>query len=136
MNFQKQVLATLKGCYSCNSIELDGRTNILLASEGENACLAWRAPDYKQSHTVWEGPGGTMSIVPIPGTNGEFLAVQKFFRMFDWEEAKVVHVRPQANGGYEVTDVVRCLERVIQLDTRLGTVLALILSGRGTDVDV
>ncbi len=107
MNFQKQVLATLKGCYSCNSIELDGRTNILLASEGENACLAWRAPDYKQSHTVWEGPGGTMSIVPIPGTNGEFLAVQKFFRMFDWEEAKVVHVRPQANGGYEVTDILQ-----------------------------
>ncbi len=105
MNIQKQVLATLKGCYSCNSIELDGRTNILLASEGENACLAWSAPDYKQSHTVWEGPGGTMSIVPIPGTNGEFLAVQKFFRMFDWEEAKVVHVRPQANGGYEVTDI-------------------------------
>ena len=107
MNIQKQVLATLKGCYSCNSIELDGRTNILLASEGENACLAWSAPDYKQSHTVWEGPGGTMSIVPIPGTNGEFLAVQKFFRMFDWEEAKVVHVRPQANGGYEVTDILQ-----------------------------
>ncbi len=41
-----------------------------------------------------------------------------------------------ALGGDEVTDVVRCLERVIQLDTRLGTVLALILSGRGTDVDV
>ncbi len=105
MNIQKQVLATLKGCYSCNSIELDGRTNILLASEGENACLAWSAPDYKQSHTVWEGPGGTMSIVPIPGTNGEFLAVQKFFRMFDWEEAKVVHVRPLPGNKYEVTDI-------------------------------
>ncbi|MEO8410354.1 MAG: hypothetical protein ABI478_07265, partial [Propionivibrio sp.] len=50
-------------------------------------------------------PGGTMSIVPIPGTNGEFLAVQKFFRMYDWEEAKVVHVRPKDSGGYEVTDV-------------------------------
>ncbi len=48
-----------------------------------------------------------MSIVPIPGTNGEFLAVQKFFRMFDWEDAKVVHVRPQANGGYEVTDILQ-----------------------------
>ena len=46
-----------------------------------------------------------MSIVPIPGANGEFLAVQKFFRMFDWEEAKVVHVRPLAGGGYEVTDI-------------------------------
>ncbi len=107
MKIQKQFLATLKGCYSCNSIELNGRTNILLASEGENACLAWSAPDYTQRHTVWEGPGGTMSIVPIPGTNGEFLAVQKFFRMFDWQEAKVVHVRPLATGGYAITDVLQ-----------------------------
>ena len=34
MKIQKQALATLKGCYSCSSIELNGRTNILLASEG------------------------------------------------------------------------------------------------------
>jgi hypothetical protein len=46
-----------------------------------------------------------MSIVPIEGSNGEFLAVQKFFKMFQWEEAKVVHVRPLGTGGYEVTDV-------------------------------
>ena len=105
MNIQKQFLATLPMCYSCNSIEVNGRTNILLASEGENPCLAWSAPDYTQSHAVWSGPGGTMSIVPIPGTNGEFLAVQKFFRMYDCEEAKIVHVRPQPSGGYEVTDI-------------------------------
>ncbi len=105
MKIEKRFLTTLNRCYSCNSIEVDGQTRILLATEGEGACLAWTSPDYTQSHTVWEGPGGTMSIVPIPGTNGEFLAVQKFFRMFDWEEAKVVHVRPLASGGYEVTDI-------------------------------
>jgi hypothetical protein len=46
-----------------------------------------------------------MSIVPIPGTNGEFLAVQKFFKMFQWEEAKVVHVKPLADARYQVTDI-------------------------------
>ena len=46
-----------------------------------------------------------MSMVPIPGTNGEFLAVQKFFKMFQWEEAKLVHVKPLADGRYAVTDV-------------------------------
>ncbi len=107
MKIDKRFLATLNRCYSCNSIEVDGQTRILLATEGEGACLAWSGPDYTQSHTVWDGPGGTMSIVPIPGTNGEFLAVQKFFRMFDWEEAKVVHVRPLANGNYEVTDILQ-----------------------------
>ena len=105
MKIEKRKLAALNGVYSCNSIEVDGQTRILLASEAEDRCLAWDGPGYTESHTVWEGPGGTMSIVPIPGTNGEFLAVQKFFRMFDWEEAKVVHVRPLADGQYAVTDI-------------------------------
>ena len=105
MNIQKRFLTTMNRCYSANHIVVDGQTRILVATEGEGACLAWTGPDYAQSHEVWAGPGGTMSIVPIPGTNGEFLAVQKFFKMFQWEEAKVVHVKPLADGRYAVTDI-------------------------------
>ncbi|WP_263772663.1 hypothetical protein [Propionivibrio soli] len=107
MRIEKRKLADLPSCYSCNTIEVDGKTRILLASEADKPCLAWTSPDYTESHTVWEGPGGTMSIVPVPGTNGEFIAVQKFYRMFDWEEAKVVHVRPLPSGKYEVTDILQ-----------------------------
>jgi len=105
MKIEKRFLAEMNRCYSANSLVVDGKTRILLATEGEGPCLAWSGEDYGDVHTVWEGPGGTMSIVPIPGTNGEFLAVQKFFKMFAWEEAKVVHVRPLASGAYEVTDI-------------------------------
>ena len=105
MKIEKHFLTELNRCYSANSIVVDGQPRILLATEGEGPCLAWTGADYMASHTVWEGPGGTMSIVPIPGTNGEFLAVQKFFKMVQWEEAKIVHVRPMASGGYEVSDV-------------------------------
>ena len=76
MKIEKQFLAEMNRCYSANSIVVDGQTRIMLATEGEGPCLAWAGPDYKASHTVWDGPGGTMSIAPIPGTNGEFLAVQ------------------------------------------------------------
>ena len=108
MNIRKQVLTSQNGCYAVNSLVLNGQPHIVLASEAEGgSCRAWKAPDYTDSHAIWDGPGGTMSIVPIPGTNGEFLAVQKFFRMFDWEEAKVVHVRPLAGGGYKVTDILQ-----------------------------
>jgi hypothetical protein len=107
MNIEKRFLASMNRCYSAAHIVVDGRPRILLATEGEGPCLAWTGPDYERSHVVWEGPGGTMSMVPIAGTNGEFLAVQKFFRMFQWEEAKVVHVRPLAGEGYEVTDVLQ-----------------------------
>ena len=107
MNITKRHLTTLNNCYAVNSITINDSTLILAASEGEGPCLAWQGPDYDVSHTVWDGPGGTMSIVPIPGTNGEFLAVQKFFRMYQWEEAKIVHARPLDTGGYEITDVLQ-----------------------------
>ena len=105
MKIEKLFLTEMNRCYSANHLVVNGQTRILLATEGEGPCKAWLGPDYRETHNVWDGPGGTMSIVPIPGTNGEFLAVQKFFKMFQWEEAKVVHVRPLAAGGYEVTDI-------------------------------
>ncbi|MCF8169125.1 MAG: hypothetical protein K9K38_01385 [Rhodoferax sp.] len=104
MNIEKRFLTSLNRCYSANHIVVDGQTRILVATEGEGPCLAWLGPDYTESHSVWDGPGGTMSMVPIVGGNGAFLAVQKFFKMFQWEEAKVVHVRPLRAGGYAVTD--------------------------------
>lgn len=105
MKIEKRFLIGMNRCYSASCIEVDGAPRILLATEGEGPCLAWTGPDFRDSHTVWEGPGGTMSMVPIAGTNGEFLAVQKFFKMFQWEEAKIVHARPLAAGGYQVSDV-------------------------------
>jgi hypothetical protein len=105
MKFEKRVLTTLNRCYSATDIRVDGVRRILVATEGEGACLAWTAPGYDAEHAVWEGPGGTMSMVPIPGTEGEFLAVQKFFRMYDWEEAKLVHVRPVGDCRYAVRDL-------------------------------
>jgi hypothetical protein len=107
MNIEKRFLTSMNRCYSAAHIVVDGQVRILLATEGEGPCLAWTGPDYDRPHVVWEGPGGTMSMVPIAGTDGEFLAVQKFFRMFQWEEAKVVHVRPLADGRYAVTDVLQ-----------------------------
>jgi hypothetical protein len=106
MKIEKRFLAQMERCYAASSIVVDSVTRIMLATEGEGPCLAWSGPEYTAAQTVWEGPGGTMSIVPIPGTNGEFLAVQKFFRMFQWEEAKIVHVRPKGSG-YEVSDVLQ-----------------------------
>ena len=108
MKITKRALTTLNSCYAVSSMSINGIPNILLASEAEAPCLAWAGPDYDTSpQVVWEGPGGVMSIVAIPGTDGEFLAVQKFFNMDVQEIAKVVHVRPLSNGQFEVTDILQ-----------------------------
>jgi len=104
MDIQKRFLTTMNRCYAASHIVVGGQTRLLLATEGEGPCLAWSGADFEDEHVVWDGPGGTMSIVPIEGTDGEFLAVQKFFKMFQWDEAKIVHVRP-VTGGYRVSDL-------------------------------
>ena len=56
MKFEKRVLTTLNRCYSATDILVDGVRRILVATEGEGACLAWAAPGYEAEHAVWEGP--------------------------------------------------------------------------------
>lgn len=105
MKITKQFLTEQNRCYAAGSIVHDSRQIALLATEGEGACLAYAGPAYDRQQVVWAGPGGTMSFVPLAGTNGEFLSVQKFFRMFQWEEATIVWVRPQADGTYAVKEL-------------------------------
>jgi hypothetical protein len=105
MKIEKKFLTPMNRCYATSSILINNETNILLATEGEGSCYAYAGKDYETQKTVWDKPGGTMSIVPIPGTNGEFLAVQKFFKLFQWEEAIVVWVKPQSDGSFEVREI-------------------------------
>jgi len=50
--------------------------------------------------TVWEGPGGTMSIIPLPDTNGEFLASQRFLPGFAALHARIVRMTRE-NGRWK-----------------------------------
>ncbi len=100
MNITKKFLATLPRCYATASFPIRGQPTVLLATEGEGACLAWDAADFQNQRTVWDGPGGTMAIIPIPGKDGEFLAIQKFFKLFQWDEAIIVWVKPLADGTF------------------------------------
>ena len=100
MKFEKKFLTNLFRCYATSSTIVDGKRNILLATEGEGACYSYTGDDFKQN-IVWDGPGGTMSMVAIPGKNGDFLAVQNFFPTFQSENATIVWSKPNGDGSWE-----------------------------------
>lgn len=104
MKFEKKFLTNLFRCYATSSTVVNGENVILLATEGEGACYSYTGKDFKQN-TVWDGPGGTMSIVPVPGKNGDFLAVQNFFPTFQSENATIVWSKPNEDGTWETKEL-------------------------------
>lgn len=104
MKFEKKVLGKIKGCYAASSTVIDSDIKILLATESKGPCYMYSGPDLKQSN-VWNGPGGTMSIVPIPGKNGDFIAIQNFFPIYQSENAQIVWAQPQSDGSWNVKTV-------------------------------
>lgn len=101
MKIEKKFLTKLHRCYATSSTVIDGEKKILFATEGEGACYMYSGAEFEQS-TVWDGPGGTMSIVAVPGKNGDFLAVQNFFPTFQSENATIVWGKPEADGKWQV----------------------------------
>lgn len=104
MNIEKKFLTNLERCYATSYTVVDNELRILLATEGQGACYQYSGKDFTQS-TVWDGPGGTMSIVPIPGKNGDFLGVQNFFPTFQSEKATIVWGSPRKDGGWDIRTV-------------------------------
>lgn len=91
MNVKKQILAKLDKVYAVNSIQINARTHFLAASEGRGKCLIFSPPHWEAS-VVWDNPGGCMSLIPVPGREKTFVAIQEFLPIFQSEHAGIVYV--------------------------------------------
>lgn len=105
MKIEKKILANLERCYATGITQVDGKTKLLFATEGHGSCYQFTYPGFEQS-TVWDNPGGTMSIIPIPGKNGDILAVQNFFPTFQSENATIVWATPKKDGKWEIKNFI------------------------------
>jgi hypothetical protein len=91
MKIEKKVIAELEMVYSVSPLEISGETHLVAATEDHGPCLLFSPPDWIKS-VVWNGPGGTMDIIPYE--KGSFFAIQKFFPIFQSEGACIVYAEP------------------------------------------
>ncbi|OON99454.1 MAG: hypothetical protein ATN35_12550 [Epulopiscium sp. Nele67-Bin004] len=104
MEFKKVKTHKLNKCYSISQIKHQGEERILVAAEKQDECFMFDL-EGNLKDTIWEGPGGTMSMVRIPGVESKFLATHKFYSPNDSKESKIV-VATHAGESWEIETLV------------------------------
>lgn len=90
MKIKKTVLGQIDKVYATCIGNVDGKMTCIGASEGEGPCHAY---DGEETSILWERPGGTMNIVPIPGRDNAFFATQHFLPVFDAKQCSLHYIR-------------------------------------------
>jgi len=106
MRFEKIKLDDMKRCHAAGALSLNGRFYAVFASEAvDGPCYAYTGERFEEKEVIWEKAGGTVSLAEIPGRDGEFIAVQRFFPGFQSYGAKLVWGK-RTHSGWEVNDLV------------------------------
>ncbi len=97
MNVEKKVVYKLNKCYSMAKLNYKGQDCFLAAAEKQDPCYLFSA-EGELLDTVWEGPGGVMTMEQIPGSDGAFLATHEFYSPNDSAKARIVIASPNESG--------------------------------------
>ena len=76
MRYIKKTIDSLEKCYSLAPLTVNGEPRLLVAAEKQDPCYLY-ALDGTRLETVWDEPGGVMTMAAVPGMDGTFLATQK-----------------------------------------------------------
>ncbi len=98
---EKKKIAELDKCYCVAKLHYNNKDHILVAAEKVDKCLMFDL-DGNIEQTVWDGPGGVMTMEQVPNTNGQFLSTQKFYSPNDSLDAKIIVATPNDKGIFEI----------------------------------
>ncbi len=105
MKVEKKVISNLNKCYAMSQLTYKGQNCFVIGAEKKDPAYLF-AEDGTQLETVWEQPGGVMTITPVPGGNGSFLATHQFYSPNDSANAKIVIAEPKEEGGWNIRTLV------------------------------
>lgn len=106
MTVTKKIIGSLNKCYSIAPLHYRNQDWFLVAAEKQDPCYLFDL-DGNPVEKIWDGPGGVMSMVQIPGTDGQFLATFEFYSPNDSKEARIVLVSPEENGQWSTRTLAR-----------------------------
>lgn len=102
MKYTKKVIAEMKKCYAITMFHGDDLDSFLVATEKEGPCRRF-ALDGSPVETVWEGPGGVMTMVQVPGRGDQFLSTQEFYSPnCGGDHARIVTCTKLPDGTWKV----------------------------------
>lgn len=97
MRYEKQVVAALEKCYAVSPLTLEGKPRLLVAAEKHGPCYLLSLKG-EVLDTIWEEPGGVMTMVPVPDQDGVFLATHQFYSPNDSAQARLVYAQQRDYG--------------------------------------
>lgn len=106
MKVQKKIIGHLKKCYSIAPLYWRGQEYFLVAAEKQDPCFLFDR-EGNRVDTVWEGPGGVMSMAQIPASDGVFLTIRKFYSPNDSKDAEIAVAFPQKEDGWGIKTLIK-----------------------------
>lgn len=97
MKFTKKVVASIEKCYAVCPIIIRGKQGFLIATEKAGGCFFFDL-EGQLVEQIWSDPGGVMSMVPVPGHEGQFLSTQEFYSPNDSQNARIIVATPLEKG--------------------------------------
>ena len=97
MKAEKKVIGTLNKCYACGTYDYDGVRHLIVAAEKTDPCYSFYM-DGTKADTLWEGPGGVMTLQQFSGDEDVLLATWKFYSPNDSANAKIVYYTREKDG--------------------------------------
>ena len=75
MHVTKKVISNLNKCYAMSEVTVEGKRCFVVAAEKHDPCYLF-SEEGELLEKVWGEPGGVMTMAPVPGADGQFLAIQ------------------------------------------------------------